>query len=171
MPRLWGKKVMISVYVSPEKKQSWEAWSIEKGFSRVSHRQASSDGKGPKLLSNLSPFIEWCVDQVIRKAKPRKGVSQDDADRLQAKIGSLNAEITALRKQNQELQGRVIGVAEDRVLQYLSADKTIRFDHLVAKLRENEHEAVFETLRRLAEKGSVEYVGLKDGWRLKKRGK
>jgi len=149
----------VTAYVPPERKEHWEQMAIEMGFVRN-----TKDGVSP----NLSEFVQTMVESSLNEFRPPERVGGPVEDQLRAKIHSLESEIEALRRQNEELKRREIGVSEDRIIDKLSTDKTKSFDLLVQELIDTEAEAAYETLQRLLRKNVVEYVPASNTYRLKR---
>jgi len=156
----WSLKAdPVTTYISPERKRRWEEIAIEMGFARN-----LSDGT---QAPNLSEFIQTMVESSLSKFKPPEKGSVFQEDQLRAKIHSLEKEVELLRRQNEELKRREMGVSEDRIIDKLSKKKTKTFDQLVQELIDTEAEAAYETLQRLLRKGVVKLVPTSNAYRLR----
>jgi len=138
----------ISVWLFPEQIEKWD----------TQRKLESSDSDKPILWSR---WIFGKVEAALTLFEPQNSVTTNN-DYLEAQIQNLKHENSRLSEKVSQLQSREVGLNEDRLLRFLSKDY-IDFEDLVQSLIDTEKEATFEALQRLALKGIVDIITVKDG--------
>jgi len=92
---------------------------------------------------------------------------QHDTQTDTVETSHLQRQITKLQDRIRELEAREIGVSDTRILRILSTDEFVDFDDIVQALIDNEAEAAYEAIQRLAADGEVECDREGRRWRLK----
>ena len=92
---------------------------------------------------------------------------QHDTQTDTVETAHFQRQITKLQDRIRELEAREIGVSDTRILRILSTDEFVDFDDIVQALIDNEAEAAYEAIQRLAADGEVECDREGRRWRLK----
>ena len=109
-------------------------------------------------------WSEW-IAQKVNLALNAASLQQDtQTDTVET--AHLQRQITRLQDRIRELESREIGVSYTRILRILSGEYT-DFNDIVQALIDNEAEAAYETIQRLAADGEVECDKEGRRWRLK----
>ena len=110
-------------------------------------------------------WSEWIAQKVNLALNAASLQHDTPTDTVEA--AHLQRQITKLQDRIRELEAREIGVSDTRILRILSADEFMDFDDVVQSLIDNEAEAAYEAIQRLAADGEVECDREGRRWRLK----
>jgi hypothetical protein len=134
-------------------------------------KEAKKSGKSRSQY--LQELISAGEELFKEETEPINYAATDDAEKLHARIKSLELQLIQERQRTAQLNVRLEGLTDEMILENLTSKKFTDIHTLIQGIIDHPQTAtmitqpVMDALYRLAEQGQVEYSQKINGWRLK----